>query len=160
MTKSIFALLLLSHSLCALASEQSTCTANKGAYITGTVISAPKFAAASTTIDGVKLTHTRLNLRADQDGKTYDVAMDNVYAVDHVKNSTTMPPSLAAIKVNDRLGLCGKKYTSGTGIHWVHSNCGDTPTAAAPNGWVKSISASGVVGVNKERSQNYCYLWD
>lgn len=40
----------MSHSLYAIASEQSTCTANKGAYITGTVVSAPKFASASTTI--------------------------------------------------------------------------------------------------------------
>lgn len=160
MTKSLFALLLLSQSLYAIASEQSTCTANKGAYITGTVVSAPKFAAASTTIEGVKLTHTRLNLRADQDGKTYDVAIGNVYAVDHVKNASTMPPSLAAIKVNERLGLCGKKYTSGTGIHWVHSNCGDVPTTSAPNGWVKVIAASGSVSASKTRSQNYCYLWD
>ncbi|MDM5175724.1 hypothetical protein PO883_00670 [Massilia sp. DJPM01] len=160
MTKSLFALLLLSQSLCAFASEQSSCTANKGAYITGTVISAPKFAAASSTIDGVKLSHTRLNLRADQDGKTYDVAMDNVYAIDYVKNASTMPTSLAAIKVNDRLGLCGKKYTSGTGIHWVHSNCGDVPSSSAPNGWVKVIAASGSVSASKMRSQNYCYLWD
>ncbi|NHZ82320.1 hypothetical protein F2P44_24005 [Massilia sp. CCM 8695] len=151
---------MLSQSLCAFASEQSSCTANKGAYITGTVISAPKFAAASSTIDGVKLSHTRLNLRADQDGKTYDVAMDNVYAIDYVKNASTMPTSLAAIKVNDRLGLCGKKYTSGTGIHWVHSNCGDVPSSSAPNGWVKVIAASGSVSASKMRSQNYCYLWD
>ncbi|MDQ1923583.1 hypothetical protein [Massilia pseudoviolaceinigra] len=160
MTKSIFALLLLSQSLCAFASEQSTCTANKGAYITGTVVSAPKFASASTTIEGVKLTHTRLNVRADQDGKTYDVAIGNVYAVDHVKNASTMPPSLAAIKVNQRLGLCGKKYTSGTGIHWVHSNCGEVPTTSEPNGWVKVIASSGSVSASKTRSQNYCYLWD
>ncbi|MCE3605389.1 hypothetical protein LXA47_17525 [Massilia sp. P8910] len=159
MTKSIFALLLLSQSLCAFASEQSSCAANKGAYITGTVISAPKFAEGSSR-EGVKLSHTRLNLRSDQDGKTYDVAMDNVYAVDYVKNASTMPSSLAAIKVNDRLGLCGKKYTSGTGIHWVHSNCGDLPNTSAPNGWVKVIAASGSVGASKMRSQDYCYLWD
>jgi hypothetical protein len=158
--KLIIALFVLSQSMFALASELSTCTANKGAYISGTVTSAPKFASGSTIIKGVRLTHTRLYLRAEQDGKSYDVAMDNVYAVDYVKNATTMPKSLAAIKVNDRLSLCGKKYTSGTGIHWVHSNCGDTPTAAAPNGSVKIMSSSGSVGANLERSQNYCYLWD
>jgi hypothetical protein len=151
---------VLSHSLCAFASELSTCTANKGAYISGTVTSAPKFATGSTVIQGIRLTHTRLYLRADQDGKSYDVAMDNVYAVDYVKNATTMPKSLAAIKINDRLSLCGKKYTSGTGIHWVHSNCGDVPTTSAPNGSVKIISSTGSVGANLERSQNYCYLWD
>jgi hypothetical protein len=158
--KFIFALLVLSQTVWAYASELSTCTANKGAYISGTVTSAPKFATSSTVIQGVRLTHTRLYLRSEQDGKSYDVAMDNVYAVDFVKNATTMPKSLAAIKINDRLSLCGKKYTSGTGIHWVHSNCGDVPTAAAPNGSVKIFTASGSVGANLERSQNYCYLWD
>ncbi|MFL6660167.1 MAG: hypothetical protein ACJ8GW_18930 [Massilia sp.] len=161
MKKLILALVVLSQSLCAYATEQSTCTANKGSYLTGTVISAPKFYSSSSTIQGIQLTHTRLNLKADQDGKTYDVAMDNVYAVDYVKNSSSMPPSLAAIKVNSRLSLCGAKYTSGTtGIHWVHSNCGDVPTASAPNGSVKVISSSGSVGLNLERSQSYCYLWD
>lgn len=144
----------------ALASEQTTCTANKGSYLTGTVTTAPKFYTSSTVIQGIRLTHTRLYLRADQDGKTYDVAMDNVYAVDYVKNATTMPPSLAAIKLNSRLSLCGQKYTSGTGIHWVHSNCGDVPTTSAPNGSVKVLSSSGSVGLNLERSQNYCYLWN
>jgi hypothetical protein len=158
--KTIIALLVLSQSLFAYASEQTTCTANKGSYITGTVTSSPQFATSSTTIQGIKLTHTRLYLRADQDGKSYDVAMDNVYAVDYVKNSTSMPPSLAAIKVNSRLSLCGAKYTSGTGIHWVHSNCGAVPTTSAPNGSVKVISSTGSVGLNLERSQNYCYLWN
>jgi hypothetical protein len=153
------ALLLLSP-LYAAASELSTCTANKGQYLTGTVVSAPRFATSSTVIKGIRLTHTRLNLRADQDGKTYDVAMGNVYALDYVKNATAMPASLANIKVNQRLGLCGVKYTSGTGIHWVHNNCGDVPTASKPNGWTKVIASSGSVGLNLERSQAYCYLWD
>lgn len=157
----LIATLLLGLALGASASEQSNCSAAKGAFLTGTVTVGPKFAAATQTIDGVKLSHTRLSLRADQDGKVYDVAMDNVYAVDYVKNSSSMPPSLAAIKVNDRLELCGAKYTSGTtGIHWVHSNCGDVPTTSAPNGWVKKFSSSGSLGSNLERSQTYCYLWD
>jgi hypothetical protein len=158
--KLIIALFMLSLSLLASATELSTCTANKGAYLTGTVTTAPKFYTSSTVIDGIRLTHTRLYLRADQDGKTYDVAMDNIYAVDYVKNATTMPASLAAIKVNSRLSLCGQKYTSGTGIHWVHTNCGDVPTAAHPNGSVKVLSSTGTVGLNLERSQNYCYIWD
>lgn len=161
MKNDLIATLLLGLALGASASEQSVCTGtNKGAFLTGTVTTAPKFAAATLTIQGVKLSHTRLSLRADQDGKTYDVAMDNVYAVDYVKNASSMPASLAAIKVNDRLELCGAKYTSGVGIHWVHSNCGDVPTTSAPNGWVKKFSSSGSLGSNLERSQTYCYLWD
>jgi len=161
MNRVLAVLLLVSPMLAATASEQSTCTStNKGAYLTGTVTSAPKFASGS-YIDGVETSHTHVNLKADQDGKTYDVAMDNVYAVDYVKNSSSVPASLGAIKVGSRLELCGEKYTSGTtGIHWVHSNCGATPTSTAPNGWVKQISSSGSIGANLERSQNYCYLWN
>ncbi len=159
MKKIILALLVLSQSMFAYASEMSNCTANKGTYMTGTVTSAPRFNLGNTYIKGVRLTHTRLYLRSDQDGRSYDVAMDNLFAVDYVKNATSMPPSLANIKIGNRLSLCGKKYSDGTGIHWVHTNCGDVPTLSKPNGSVKLISSTGV-GLNLERSQNYCYLWD
>ena len=157
--KSLIALLFSLPALSATASEQSSCAANGGSFLTGTVTSAPRYASGS-SIKGVMLSHTRLYLRADQDGKSYDVAMDNVYATDYVKNSHTMPASLAAIRVNDRLELCGATYTSGTGIHWVHSNCNATPTTAKPNGWVKHLGANSTPGANLERSQNYCYLWN
>lgn len=156
---SILALALLSLSAVASASEQSACTAAGGSFLTGTVTSAPKFAAATQTIQGVQLSHTHVNLRGDKDGRTYDVAMDNVYAYDYVLNSSRIPKSLAAIKVGDHLELCGALYTSGVGIHWVHSNCGATPSRSAPNGWVKEMSSSGSVGSNLEGSQSYCYLW-
>ncbi len=158
MNKSLIALFLLSLSLSASATEQSTCTAGGGAFLTGKVTTAPKFASGS-SLKGVALSHTHVSLRADQDGKTYDVAMDNVYAVDYVKNSSSMPKSLAAIKVNDRLELCGAKYTSGVGIHWVHDNCNATPSTSTPTGWVKEIGATSL-GSNLERSQTYCYLWN
>jgi hypothetical protein len=160
MKNSFIALLMVSASLSAAATEQSLCAAAKGVLLTGTVTSAPKFTAASTTIQGVKLSHTHVRLVADQDGKNYDVAIDNVFAVDYVKNSSAVPPSLAAIKVNDRLELCGEPYTSGVGIHWVHTNCNAAPRATAPDGWVKHISTSGGIGSNLERSQTYCYLWN
>ncbi|SHN06043.1 hypothetical protein SAMN05192549_104108 [Duganella sacchari] len=159
MSRILALLLLVSPFLTAAASEQSSCSANKGAFLTGTVTSAPKFASGS-SIDGVETSHTHVNLKADQDGKTYDVAMDNVYAVDYVKNAKAVPNSLKAITVGSRLEVCGEKYTSGVGIHWVHSNCGAVPTATAPNGWVKQLSSSGSVGANLERSQTYCYLWN
>lgn len=159
MKTTLFALFLLSP-LCAFATEQSTCTANKGAFLTGSVTTSPKFQAASQTIQGVQLSHTVLNIKADQDGKTYQVAMDNVYATDYVKNSSSMPASLAALKAGTRIEVCGEKYSDGSGIHWVHNNCGDTPSASAPNGWTKTISSSGSVGANLERNTAYCYLWD
>ncbi len=160
MKNSLFALLMVSASLSTSATEQDLCTAARGVLLTGTVTSAPKFASASSTIQGVKLSHTHVRLVADQDGKNYDVAIDNVFAADYVKNANAIPPSLAAIKVNDRLELCGEKYTSGVGIHWVHTNCGATPSTTAPDGWVKHISTSGGIGSNLERSQTYCYLWN
>jgi membrane-bound inhibitor of C-type lysozyme len=144
----------------ASATEATDCAANDGAFLTGTVTVAPKFAAASSTISGIKLSHTKLSMLADQDGLTYEVAIDNVFAVDYVKNATTMPASLAAIKVGNRVEACGAKYTSGVGIHWVHTNCGDTPTTSAPNGWLKLFTSTTAVGANLERSETYCYLWD
>ena len=114
----------------------------------------------SQTLSGVQLSHTVLYMKADQDGKYYQVAMDNVYATDYVKNSTSMPASLAALKAGTRIEVCGEKYSDGSGIHWVHNNCGDTPSTSAPNGWTKTIASSGSVSANLERSTNYCYLWN
>lgn len=160
MKKTLIALFLLSP-VFASASEQSVCnTTDKGTYLSGTVTSAPRFQSATQTINGIKLSHTILYMRADQDGRSYQVAMDNVYAVDYVQNSSAIPASLAALKVNSRLEVCGQKYSDGSGIHWVHSNCGATPTNSQPNGFVKAISSSGTIGSNLERSQAYCYLWN
>jgi hypothetical protein len=158
--KTLITLFLITQSLYALASDQSSCAAAGGSYLTGTVVTSPKFARASETLQGVKLSHTHVTLKSDQNGKLYDVAMDNVYAVDYVKNSSSIPPSLAAIKINDHLELCGQLYTSGgLGIHWVHDNCNTTPSSSNPNGWVEELAANGTAGVNLERSQAYCYLW-
>jgi len=160
MKRSLIALFAATLSFGAWADGQSDCDAAQGSYLTGTVVSAPTFARATSSIQGVKLSHTHVSLRADQDGQVYDVAMDNVYASDFVRNASTMPRSLAAIKVNDRLELCGALYTSGVGIHWVHSNCGATPASNAPDGWVKHFNKDGSVGSNLEGSENYCYLWN
>jgi hypothetical protein len=158
MNKSVAVLLLLFSPVAALANEQSACEASAGAFLTGTVQSAPRFATGA-AVRGVRTSHTHVSLVADQDGKTYDVAMDNVFAADYVKNSDAVPGSLGAIQVGSRLELCGAKYTSGTGMHWVHNNCNATPSARAPNGWVKHIAANGAVGDNLESNQTYCYLW-
>lgn len=160
MKKTFILIALLSQALYASASDQAACSAAGGSFLTGKVTTAPVFAKASTTLQGVQLSHTHVSVRADQDGRTYDVAMDNVYAVDYVKNAKTMPKSLAAIKVGDKLELCGSLYTSGVGIHWVHSNCGAAPSSSTPDGWVKEVASNGTVGLNLERSQTYCYLWN
>ncbi|HEY8025592.1 MAG TPA: hypothetical protein VIF60_13560 [Burkholderiaceae bacterium] len=160
MNKILIGMLLITQSLCAMASDQSDCAAGAGAYLSGTVVSGPVFKAASSTLQGVQLSHTHVQLLADQDGQTYDVAIDNVYAVDYVLNANTVPKSLAAIHVNDHMSMCGALYTSGgPGIHWVHDNCNVAGTATAPNGFIKKAPARGPVYANLARSTAYCYLW-
>jgi hypothetical protein len=160
MKTTLIALLLAGVSMSAMASDATSCSAAAGSYVTGVVTTAPKFAAATETLQGVKLSHTLLNIKNDANGKTYQVAMDNVYAADYVKNSTSMPKSLAALKVGTHLELCGELYTSGSpGIHWVHDNCGDKATSSEPNGWTKILNGT-VAGANLEASTAYCYLWD
>ena len=142
----------------AWADEQSACTAAAGSYLTGVVVTAPKFAHGQFR-HGVELSHTHVSLRADQDGRVYDVAMDNVYANGYQKNSKSVPAPLNSIRIGDHLDLCGQLYTSGVGIHWVHSNCGATPTAAAPDGWVKQLGADGAPGANDEGNTKFCSLF-
>jgi len=45
------------------------------------------------------------------------------------------------------------------GMHWVHTNCGDPPSPADPDGWLKLLDADGIPGANLENSQTYCHLW-
>lgn len=160
MHKLFLALLLATQSICALADGQADCSAVSGDYMTGTVVSRPTFARATQTLQGVQLSHTHVKVQSDQDGQYYDVAMDNVYASDYVLNARSLPRSLAAIQVGDALELCGKFYTSGYGIHWVHDNCGVNPDASHPDGWVKQIDSNGNTGDNLESSEAYCYLWN
>jgi hypothetical protein len=143
----------------ARADEASRCARSSGTFLTGTVISTPRFAHGHTR-NGVELSHTRLTLRADQDGRPYDVAIDNVFALGYDAAGETIPTPVSSIKLGDRLELCGKLYTQGgLGIDWVHGNCGAVPSSKAPDGWVKEIDASGTPGLNLGNSAEYCSLW-
>ncbi|WP_052941434.1 hypothetical protein [Chromobacterium subtsugae] len=154
----LMAACLLGVSFAALADGKSDCRAAAGSYLTGTVVSGPQFASGQ-DLNGVELSHTHVRLRADQDGRTYDVAMDNVYASGYDTAGESVPYPLSTIQAGDRLQLCGQLYTSGVGIHWVHSNCGVKPTSRQPNGWVKKINADGSVSGNYEANTEYCQLW-
>ncbi|WP_189533727.1 hypothetical protein [Paludibacterium paludis] len=142
----------------AFADGQSDCDAAAGTYLTGTIVKAPTFKPGS-RLKGVELSHTHLALTADQDGQTYDVAIDNVFADGYDKARGRIPPPLDTLRVDDRLELCGQPYTTGIGIHWVHTNCGDPPTPSKPNGWVKKLNADGSVSANYEGNTEYCHLW-
>jgi hypothetical protein len=143
----------------AWADEAATCQAQDGSFLTGSVIAGPQFKPGHDR-DGVELSHTHITLHADQDGQDYDVAIDNVFASGYDAAGETVPAPLSAIAVGDRVELCGALYTGGDiGIHWVHTNCGETPSPQAPDGWVKILDANGLPGPNLEASQEYCKLF-
>lgn len=143
----------------ALANEASQCQANDGTYMTGSVTAGPAFRPGHDR-KGVELSHTHVTVRSDQDGQSYDVAIDDVFASGYDQAGDTVPAPLSGIAVGDKLELCGKLYTSGgPGIDWVHTNCGAPPTPAKPDGWVKMIAADGTPGPNLDDSQEYCSIF-
>jgi hypothetical protein len=140
----------------ARADDASDCRAAAGSYLTGVVLSPPTFARGS-RLRGIELSHTHVKLIGDADAKTYDIAVDDVFASDYRPREEQVPASLARIRTGDRLSVCGIPYTGG--MHWVHTNCGDTPSPRDPNGWLKEIAPDGTPGPNLEASSKYCYLW-
>lgn len=149
-------LALASLSFGVFADEAQECQAASGTLLVGRVASAPSFKHGIFR-HGVELSHTHLTLRSNADGTDYDVAIDNVFALGYKKNAKTVPAPLNSIAVGDELEVCGLPFEGG--MHWVHSNCGDTPTAQEPNGWLKKIGEDGTAGPNLEGGQTYCHLW-
>ena len=150
---------LLVASVTARADEAAQCRANAGTYITGIVTDGPTFTTGRPR-EGVELSHTHLTVQADQDGRAYDVAIDNVFAGGYDAAGENVPAPLSTIRSGDRLELCGKLFTHGRlGIDWVHTNCGERPRPAQPNGWLKVLAPDGAPGPNLESSQEYCRLW-
>ncbi len=140
------------------ADDKSECSAGQGVFLTGKVVSGPKFSHGK-FLKGVELSHTHIKVNVDGQG-VYDVAMDNVFATGYQKNAKTVPASLAQINVGDKVELCGQEYTDGTkGIHWVHTDCGDKPSSSKPNGFVKIVKSDGSVTDNLEAGQGFCSLW-
>jgi hypothetical protein len=98
----------------------------------GTVISGPRFAPGH-DMGGVELSHTHVRLRGD-DGRVYDIAIDDVFAAGYNQAGESVPAPLSRIQPGNRLELCGKPYASGgPGMEWVHTTCGDQPTSDKPS---------------------------
>jgi hypothetical protein len=147
---------LLFASTAAFADEAGDCASAAGSYLTGKVTTAPYYKSGKMQ-KGVELSHTHVTITADQDGKSYDIAMDNVFAAGYDSAGQAVPSPLSGIAKGDHLSLCGQLYSgSSLGIHWVHTNCGVTPTSAKPNGWVKRSGDKS----NMEDNTEYCGLWN
>lgn len=142
------------------ADEVARCHANGGLYLSGTVVRGPQFRHGHRR-DGIELSHTHLTLLSDQDRQTYDVAIDNVFAAGYDAAGESVPAPLSGIRGGDRIEVCGKPYADSDlrGIDWVHTDCGERPSAYRPDGWLKVISANGAPGPNLEASREYCHLW-
>ncbi|HEX7687941.1 MAG TPA: hypothetical protein VF453_09550 [Burkholderiaceae bacterium] len=140
----------------AWADDRAACAEADGSLLEGVVIARPQYALGK-PLRGIPLSHTHIKLRGDQDGKTYDVAVDNVFAAGYDPNVEAVPAPLSTITPGQHLEACGIPYAGG--MHWVHTNCGATPTPQDPNGWLNVLDAAGNAGPNLEDSQKYCYLW-
>jgi len=140
----------------ARADDASACHAAAGTYVTGVVLSAPTFVHGS-SLHGIELSHTHIALIADGGAGRLDIAADDVFASGYRPRQESVPAPLDRIKAGDRLSLCGIPYKGG--MHWVHTNCGDTPTASDPDGWLKEIAPDGTPGENLEGATTYCSLW-
>jgi hypothetical protein len=138
------------------AADAAECRQAAGSFLAGTVTNGPTFKGSNERKQGVHLSHTHLTLQAD-DGTSYDVAIDNVFANFYQRNRAAVPAPLDSIKAGDKLEVCGEPYAGG--IHWVHTDCGVTPTADKPNGWVRMVDAGGNAGNNMEANQTWCKLF-
>ncbi len=150
------AALALALPLAAHADERSDCAKADGTLLAGVVVARPTFVSGK-PLKGIPLTHTHIRIKSDGDGKVYELAVDDVFAAGYDSHVAAIPAPLDAIATGQHLEACGIPYAGG--MHWVHTNCGDTPTPQDPDGWLKVIDAKGTVGPNLEDSQKYCYLW-
>lgn len=143
------------------ADDAAQCQANQGTFVTGTVSGTPQFASSRSKRHGYPLSHTRLFVQT-ANGSKLEVDIDNVFAQGYSKKRS-IPSGLQAIADGTTLQLCGQSYSDPNGkngIHWVHTNCGATPTPTQPDGWVKIVAADGTVGPNLEGDQDLCNIFD
>jgi hypothetical protein len=154
----VLAVLLLLTSLSAVADDAADCRAGAGSYLSGEVVSPPRFTHGRFR-KGVELSHTHLRLRADQDGKVYDVAIDNVFAAGYDKHERGVPAPLSGIRLHERLAVCGARYATGEGIHWVHPTCGRRASPQQPDGWLRRLGPDGRPSQNLEGNLAYCPLF-
>ncbi|MBV1776941.1 hypothetical protein KSF73_14580 [Burkholderiaceae bacterium DAT-1] len=139
------------------ATEKAACTRAAGSFMIGKVLSGPSYVSGK-YLDGVQLSHTHIQLQNEADQKVYDIAIDNVFASGYDNAGYNVPAPLNKLVYGTRVELCGLPFSGG--MHWVHTNCGVTPTKSKPDGWVKILDSKGNPGSNLENREEYCYLWN
>ncbi|MGZ3180982.1 MAG: hypothetical protein ACXU8N_00960 [Telluria sp.] len=143
----------------ARADDAAVCAAHHGSYLSGEVVKGPKFTHGRFR-KGVELSHTHMKLRADQDGRVYDVAVDNIFVEGYRSSRPGVPPGLQGIQEHDRLELCGELYArGGPGIHFVHASCGKASNEGRPDGFIKKIGPDGHAGDNLGGATSFCSLF-
>jgi hypothetical protein len=118
-----------------------------GDYLEGKVTT-PLSYVSGKKLKNVELSHTKFHISAI-DGKDYEVSVDNIFANDY--SASTVPYSLKnRLQKGTNVKLCGEKYSDGSGIHWVHTEC---PKNNNVEGFVI------VNGTNLTASKQYCYIF-
>src|SRR5271169_3342427 len=92
-------LLLPSSAFADQAADADACKQAAGSFLAGQVTAGPSFRSGSPR-HGVHLSHTHLTLSGD-DGTSYDVAIDNVFANGYRRNQATVPAPLNTIRIGD-----------------------------------------------------------
>src|SRR5260370_28961384 len=98
-------ILCLAASSTARADEAAQCRAHAGTFLAGTVTERPTFAPGHLH-NGVELSHTHLTLLSDQDGRSYHVAIDNVFATGYDAAGESGPAPLSTIRTGHPLEIC------------------------------------------------------
>lgn len=98
----LFGLVLLVPGPSIRAGEQADCVAAAGAFRSGVVVREPTFAHGQFR-KGIELSHTHLLLRADQDGKIYYVAIDNVFAAAFDPRVAAVRAPINSIRLSDKV---------------------------------------------------------
>lgn len=110
------------------ADDASDCSAGHGTLLVGTVLT-PLTDVPGKALRGILLRNTHILIRGGTDNKTYDLAVDDVFADGYQPQCNMVPAPLNSIPVGQRLEAYGLPYAGG--MHWVHNNCGDNPTSRA-----------------------------
>lgn len=126
-----------------------------GNYVEATIISQLQFQKATKYIKGIPLSHTKFYVRTN-DNEELMVVVDNVFAHDFDPSNDKIPQSLQNNFIkNQQINLCGLEFSdSEMGIHWVHTNCGNSSHNKNPDGFAV------IDGYDYTDSTNYCYLWN